>query len=204
MVYRGGIEQQRREITPMLRHAQRQNQPAVVERCRELLTILRQRGGRITGLLRRLDKQNIYLEEALLGWDDIRLAVDLLMRDAVELWASWPALGRHDVEVAEVVPAAAPPPAPAPPAVVVVDLTRDMAAAPATIPRPAPWPDEPLLMDDHVKEGEACCICLSRRAVCTHVPCGHMVLCVTCASESKHTACHVCKQKVDCLIRIYQ
>ena len=69
--------------------------------------------------------------------------------------------------------------------------TARSAEAPPTIPI-TPAAAEPLL----------CVVCLDEERACVMVPCGHRVLCTSCAAE-RWDECPVCRAKCDSVMRVY-
>jgi hypothetical protein len=60
-------------------------------------------------------------------------------------------------------------------------------------------PQQPLGEDE-----KACVVCLERRITTVIVPCGHAVLCVTCAGQyAKNDICPICRKQADQIIRMY-
>jgi hypothetical protein len=92
-----------------------------------------------------------------------------------------------------------------------IDLRYDQPPAPsASSVVPVAWPDEPVLPDD-APEGKACVVCAERGRSVVFSPCGHMIVCVTCA-RTLHTnatdantknKCPECRRPVSMSTRVF-
>jgi hypothetical protein len=80
---------------------------------------------------------------------------------------------------------------------------------------PEPWksgdaPEEPEITEEEKKEGKkACSLCLTSTAKCVFVPCGHIIICVTCSQRygdrlEGRDKCPACKQKWASIIKVYE